>query len=340
MSVATAPVSSFCTGSPADELFETAAAATTTSVEDPSHGVLVIVLRPNANDHQVIAGGGTGVLRAAVSVAVAAGNDRLWRDAPVGTTSECSTRALPEVVAAAADAAGVQAAHIGVVRHDAASPIDAVVMWFQTWNGVARADDRRTLLALLDVAARNEAERRGVAAEVLDESVPDLDESAVRRFDVDDPRLDPVTGVLIEDAFVEALEEFAGDEATVVLVDLDDFERVVALGDGAVDQILREIADRLVSECRRDDTIARLGPQRFGILFGDLERSAVLHVAKRLLTAISGPLPAHIGVTSVTATLALAHQAGLVDLDEMMESAADAVRSGKRSGAGRLVLAA
>jgi hypothetical protein len=41
----------------------------------------------------------------------------------------------------------------------------------------------------------------------------------------------------------------------------------------------------------------------------------------------------------VTATVALSHQFGLVDMEELFESADSAVASGKRSGHGRLVIA-
>ena len=63
-------------------------------------------------------------------------------------------------------------------------------------------------------------------------------------------------------------------------------------------------------------------------------------IAKRLAAAVAAPLPDDLGPDSVTATTALAHQSGLVDLEEMFDSAAAAVASGKRSGTGKLVLAA
>jgi diguanylate cyclase (GGDEF)-like protein len=342
MSSASTPTSSFdvLAGPIADELLAAAATFATVAVNDPSHGVLVIVVRPEG-DHQVIAGGGTGILRAAVSVAVAAGNDRAWRDAPDGDTHEQPVRALPEVITAAAEADGVRAVHTGCVRVDGA--VESVAIWFETWDGVATADQRREALAGLAAAGGRERERRAALAA----SAPAPDDasedgaSGPREFDPDDPNLDALTGLVHVERWAELIDEFDRDEAMLVLLDLDGFAGIAAeWGDDVSDRILREIADRLVANCRRDDVIARLGHDRFAVLFGAIDRSQVVEIAKRLLAGVAEPLPADLGPDRVTATVALSHQVGLVDLEEMLDSATDALASGKRSGAGRIVLAA
>ena len=316
-----------------DRLLAAAAAAATRAVDDPSVGVLVIVVRPDSPDHQVIAGGGTGVLRAAVSVAVGAGNDRLWRDAPTGSTVEQPTRALPEVVTAAADADGVRAVHTGCVRHD--EVVDAVAIWFETWNGVARSDERSLVLDVLEHAAGEELDRRAGLADDTVVATPEP-ASPVRSYAPDD--VDKTTGLLTPEAFDRYLAEFEGDEATILLIDIDDFDGVADSDDA--EPIVRAVADRLDANCRHDDAVARLGDHRFAVMIGDIERSAVMHLAKRLLDQIAQPLPHDVGTDHVTATVALAHQVGLVDLEEMLESAEAAMLSGQRAGAGRLVLAA
>src|SRR5690606_31708215 len=136
--------------------------------DDPSQGVVVIVVHPDSPDHRIIAGGGTGVLRAAVSVAAAAGNDRAWRDAPHGDTIEQPVRALPEVIAAAAQADGVRAVHTGAVRVD--DTIETVAIWFETWSGVASPEQRRAALAGLAAAGTRERARRATLAGVTEPS--------------------------------------------------------------------------------------------------------------------------------------------------------------------------
>jgi diguanylate cyclase (GGDEF)-like protein len=309
-------------------------------VNDPSQGVMVIVVRPDSHDHQVIAGGGTGVLRAAVSVAAAAGNDRAWREAPDGDTSERPVRALPEVIAASAEAEGVRAVYAGCVRVDGVT--ESVAMWFEMWSGVAAPEQRRAVLAELAAAGERERARRAAIAAAAPAPVDTTDDaSAARDFDPNDPTLDPLTGLLRAEPFDELLVDFDRDEAMLVLLDLDGFATLSSeWGDDVGDRVLREVADRLVSNCRRNDVIARIGHDRFAVLFGAIERAEVFEVAKRLLAAIATPLPSDLGPEHVTATVALAHQVGLVDLEEMLESASDAVASGKRSGVGKIVLAA
>lgn len=340
---ASTPTSSFdaLSGPVHDLLLAAAAEATVRAASDPALGVLVIVIRPDDDDHQVISGGGSGVLRAAVSVAVAAGNDRAWRDAPDGDTHEQAVRHLPEVIAAAAD--GVRSVHTGCVRVD--DTIESVAIWFETWTGVADVDTRRHVLGDLAAAGHRERERRSLLAGTLaSTSIDDEPEGHAgpgeRTFDASDPSLDPLTGLLRPDRFAELLDGYERDEAMLVLLDLDDFTAVAEeWGSATSDLVLREIADRLAVNCRRDDTIARLGHDRFAVLFGRVDRAEVIEIAKRLLAVVAEPLPGS-GPERVTATVALSHQVGLIDLDEMLESAADALASGKRAGAGRLVLAA
>lgn len=342
MSIAPSPTSSFdvLTGPMADQLLAAAVSVTTRAAGDASHGVLVVVVRPHGDDPQVVSGGGSGVLRAAVSVAVAAGNDRLWRDAPVGGTEEQAVRSLPEIVGAAADADGVRAVHVGAVGSD--DRVDAVAMWFETWHGVASADERDDVLDQLATAARQEAERRAELAasgvQVVDDAV---DVSGERTFDPNDPDLDPVTGVLCAERFEDRILDLEREEAVLLVIDLDGFATIgEEWGSDTSDRVLRIVADRLVESSRRDDLVARIGHDRFAILFGAMERSAAVTVAKRLLVAIAEPLGLDAGPASITGTVALSHQVGLVDVEEMVESATGALASGKRIGAGRLVLAA
>jgi diguanylate cyclase (GGDEF)-like protein len=296
----------------------------------------VIVIRPDT-DADVISGGGTSVLRAAVSVAVAAGNDRLWCDAPDADTVETSPRHLPEVVSAAADAAGVRSVHIGCVRRG--RTVDAIAIWFETWNGVQPLGQRRLVLGALAEAAER-ASRRVVdpppAVVVVEPAGP-----VARTFDPDDPSLDPLTGLATSDTFDEILADFEGDQATLVIADLDQFADVAdEHGTEVADQVLRIIADRLHDHCGPNDRIARLGPDQFAVLFTEADRSSTMRSAKDLLRVIGEPLELTRGPDRVSATLALAHQIGLVDLEDMLDSATAAIRSGKRSGAGKLVLAA
>jgi diguanylate cyclase (GGDEF)-like protein len=344
MTIAPAPVSPFdqLTASPGDELAMTAASIVNRANSADNPGSLVIAVHPDGDDHRVLAASGIGVLRAAVSVAVASGHDRLWSAAPDGDTIEQAVRSLPEVVRAAAEAAEVIATHIGCVRsHDR---VECVAIWFESHAGVTPVGERRHTMQLLAAAAERDAvrhsEEAALAASMNTESDDQPAQPTRRQFDANDPDLDSLTGVANRRRFEQALEQYDSDQATLVVIDIDHFDQIGEdFGKEIADLVLLETADRLSGSLRKSDLVARIDADTFAILFGDVDRSTALQISRRFLNLISEPLPTDIGPEAVTATIALAHQFGLVDTQELMESASDALESGKRSGRGRLVLA-
>jgi len=322
------------------EIVAVANAATVRAEHDESAGELVIVARTGTGSMRTLGTGGSGPLRAAVSVAVAAGNTRLLDGAHGHGTVEHSVRTLPEIIRTTAEAAGVHVAHIGRVEDGS---IAAVAVWFEIDGRVSSEIMRRETMELLFAAAERQREYFAARAAAAAAAAPAVDEESTdgrRHFDPNDPHLDMTTGLATRAEFERAVENYESDEATLVVVDLDGFAQVPDdHGEEIADTVLLEIADRLVKTCRTDDFIARIGVDTFAVLFADAPRSVGLHVAKRLIDTIALPLETQGGPDSVTATVALAHQFGLVDMDELLESADDAVASGKRSGRGKLIIA-
>lgn len=74
-----------------------------------------------------------------------------------------------------------------------------------------------------------------------------------------------------------------------LLVHLDDFRQVNdALGHGAGDAVLREVAQRLAGCVRKADTLARAGADEFAVVACDLKQPADCHlVAEKLLQALA-----------------------------------------------------
>lgn len=323
------------------EILAVATTLTSANAQAEDHGELVIVARTRTGEYRTVSGS-QSALRASVSVAVAADNHRAWNQAPSDHTVEVASAAMPEILRATVEAEGIDTAHVGRIHDDS---IAAVAIWFVVDNQVASSEQRSEALGRLSDAARIDGEHAAAAAAEAARNAPaDLvkgsDEPGSRSFDPDDPNIDSTTGFAVKERFDEALDDFEGDEATLVVVALDDFAAVTEQhGDDVADAVLREIADRLANACRVGDLIARLGPATFAVLLTDATRAVGLQVAKRLLDDIALPLATSDGPDSITATIALAHQIGLVDTEEMMESADDAVASGQRSGSGRLVVA-
>ncbi len=310
---------------------------------------LIFVLHPNRDDYEVVSGGGNAPLRAAVSVAVAAGNMRIWDGASVAAVTTRPVTSLPEVVRAIADGAGVT--EVDVAPIGATGQPTCVALWFdfESEPSAGRGEDRRALVDELIEATEadiaEEARQAAIDAEV--EAARAAEAAAAAAADVVDlpvgstsDDIDALTGLASRERFDRAMEDFDGEEATLLLIDLDGFTAVNEdHGSEAADEVLRETARRLASTCRRNDVVARLHADDFAIVLTDADRATALQVSKRLLTVVAEPQPALGDGRSVTATLAFAHEFGLVDMDELYESAEDALSSGKRAGSGRIVVA-
>ncbi|WP_423855823.1 putative bifunctional diguanylate cyclase/phosphodiesterase [Acidithiobacillus sulfuriphilus] len=79
----------------------------------------------------------------------------------------------------------------------------------------------------------------------------------------------------------------------VGILDLDGFKQVNdRFGHAAGDALLQEMAQRLLSEMRPGDTLARMGGDEFGLLLPDMERlEQVEDVCTRLLGVLRAPFP-------------------------------------------------
>ena len=124
----------------------------------------------------------------------------------------------------------------------------------------------------------------------------------------------------------------------VMLLDLDRFKAVNdTLGHDIGDQLLKEVATRLMECVREVDTVARMGGDEFtAILEGISGEEDVLVVAKRIVESIGTPflIGRHrisIGV-SIGITL---YPSDDEDLDELLRHADKAMYAAKQQGGGR-----
>ena len=78
----------------------------------------------------------------------------------------------------------------------------------------------------------------------------------------------------------------------VLLMDLDRFKAINdTLGHAAGDRVLQEVASRLASSTRAQDTIARMGGDEFVVLLEDVESPEVVEaLASRILASMAEPL--------------------------------------------------
>jgi len=123
-----------------------------------------------------------------------------------------------------------------------------------------------------------------------------------------------------------------------MLLDLDRFKGVNdTLGHDVGDQLLKEVAARLLESVREVDTVARMGGDEFtAILEGISGEEDVLVVAKRIVESIGtpfqiGPHRISIGV-SIGITL---YPADDDNIDELLRHADKAMYAAKQQGGGR-----
>ena len=109
---------------------------------------------------------------------------------------------------------------------------------------------------------------------------------------------DPLTGlanrVLLRDHLERALARHGRSSGTVALlfVDLDDFKRVNdSYGHAAGDEILVQVAGRLVGAVRADDVVGRQSGDEFAVLLGQVnDETEAIASAERILGELRRPI--------------------------------------------------
>jgi len=124
----------------------------------------------------------------------------------------------------------------------------------------------------------------------------------------------------------------------VMFLDLDLFKRINdTLGHDVGDEVLREVAQRLLGCVRSDDTVARLGGDEFVILMPELEDPAdAARLAERIITAIKAPIHTSGRDLSVTTSvgISLFPEDGQ-EADVLLKSADTAMYQAKEIGRNR-----
>lgn len=157
---------------------------------------------------------------------------------------------------------------------------------------------------------------------------------------------DGLTGIANRRYFEARLaDEFSrwqrhGGDLSVLLFDLDRFKRINdQFGHVAGDAVLREMADRVGSVVRKEDTFGRFGGEEFALLLPATPLSDAIGVAEKIRRAI-GSEPVDVdGITvPVTASVgAAAARDGVNGYEVLIHEADAALYSAKRRGRNRSV---
>lgn len=140
------------------------------------------------------------------------------------------------------------------------------------------------------------------------------------------------------DRMAQALQQATREGSVgVLLCDIDHFKAINdTFGQTAADEVLREIADRLVEAAGLGATVARVRSDEFVVLLGDLgDTGDAVRMANRLRAAISAPFEKEGARILVTASVGIAFSRPGEEPESLMREADQALMHSKESGRDR-----
>jgi len=151
---------------------------------------------------------------------------------------------------------------------------------------------------------------------------------------------DPLTHLINRRQFLEILNSTLTPEAelesqvAVLFLDLDNFKYVNdSLGHEAGDQLLKEVANRMVGAFRNGDIVSRLGGDEFAVILAppvDLKSAGV--IAERLVKAMEIPFQLHGQSLSATVSVGVALTGEGQSVETMIQNADTAMYYAKHNG--------
>lgn len=159
-------------------------------------------------------------------------------------------------------------------------------------------------------------------------------------------RTDPLTGLLnrramdAELAAAQARWERHEHPYGVIMADLDRFKRVNDThGHDVGDQVLKELASRLLQSVRTEDRVSRWGGEEFLILLHQVSDDEAMRVAEKVRSAVeSSGFSTTAGRLPVTISLGVALNRSEISADPVVRRADEALYAAKQGGRNRSVL--
>ena len=162
--------------------------------------------------------------------------------------------------------------------------------------------------------------------------------AGIRRQQAELQRLalsDSLTGLPSRTAFGVALTERldAGNPATVLMIDVDDFKMINdTIGPAAADQLLHQIGQRLRDICAPGEVAARLGGDEFALLLPHHDAADTERTAANAQQAVSEPVQAAQHQFMLHASIGVAAAAPGESADEILRNADIAMYAAKEGG--------
>ncbi len=150
---------------------------------------------------------------------------------------------------------------------------------------------------------------------------------------------DALTGLPNRTLLKQRLERALADietshqHVTLLMLDLDGFKEVNdTFGHSAGDQVLVQVARRVVSSVRDVDLVARLGGDEFAVVLADSPSDQAVPLARRVLASLELPIALRVTTASIATSIGIA-TGGLGDTaDELLRNADLAMYAAKDMG--------
>jgi diguanylate cyclase (GGDEF)-like protein len=124
-----------------------------------------------------------------------------------------------------------------------------------------------------------------------------------------------------------------GQSVTLLMLDLDGFKEVNdTFGHITGDQVLVQVAQRIVTSVREIDAVARLGGDEFAVLLAPGSEADVAILARRVLSALELPLALKTTTVGVAASIGIATAGMGQTADELLRNADLAMYTAKAGG--------
>lgn len=164
-----------------------------------------------------------------------------------------------------------------------------------------------------------------------------ITEDALRDSLTRDPLTELPNRALFLDRLDQALlkQRHQESQVTVVLLDIDGFKALnEKYGHATGDDILREVARRILGSLRQTDTLARLGNDEFALLLQDIGGQQQAQVAlERIKSVLDAPISLGQHSLDLSYSIGIKHvQQGETRADEMLISAENALHQAKHQG--------
>jgi diguanylate cyclase (GGDEF)-like protein len=236
----------------------------------------------------------------------------------------------------------------------AAAVVFGIIGWFLAgWivrplNNIARTADLLSAGADVEIPTFNRFKDIAILSGSLRNLVNNLTKTETALSYMSDiARHDPLTGLpnrlALEDFLVRAVSRAKQKQSTLsfLYLDLDGFKKVNdTLGHGVGDQLLREVALRLLDCTRENEIVTRIGGDEFVIILHTSAQKAMKEaevVANRIINKLNEPFSLGGGIVKIGCSIGAAvWSPECKDTTETLRLADEALYISKRSGKNRI----